>query len=270
MSRMLLAAAALAVAAPLMAQEAHEHGDHDHGTDVHSHRGPGPHFIDAFFVENAYFERKIRPDLMFAGGDAGDIMTAQVEVEWALRPSFGLIVHAPFHAIAPTGGSNESGIGDIAIGSKIGLVNDRRRLIVSTGADFIAPTGDEARGLGEGHWAAAPFLLAWVPFGPERRWLLQGALHADLPLEGSEHGHAETGVALSWTSPLGVTPMLEGIVEIPLDSGEETGTAVAPGFRWEFAEGWEAGASLRLRVSGPREETRRFAVGLIHHFPMPR
>jgi len=220
-----LAGAVVAIAAsPAAAQ----HDEHTHEDGVHTHRGPGPHFIDAFFTENAYIERKIRPDVFISTGDEGERYTVQLEVEWALLAPLSIIVHAPAHHIVPAVGASETGIGDISIGPKFALINDRQRFIVAVGADLEIPTGDETRGLGEEHAAAAPFLLAWLPFGPERRWLIQGSGHVDIPLEGDEGEHAEVSAALSWTSPLGLSPMVEGIVEFPLSA---RGLRTHPPFR---------------------------------------
>lgn len=251
--------------APLAGQAAPDH-DHDHS---HTHRGPGPHFIDAFFTENAYIERKLRPDFVFASGDGQSVATARLEVEWAVHRRASLILHAPVHRLMPDGGPTATGIGDVSVGGKLALVNDRRRFILAAGADALLPTGDETRGLGEEHAAAAPFVLAWLPFGGERRWLVQGAVHADIPLGGEEGTHWETSGALSWTSPLGITPMVEVALLVP-PGGAASTWSMAPGVRWEFAPAWEIGAAVRLPVGGPREEQYRIVAGLIRHFPLPQ
>ena len=261
----LCAVGACLAVGPLAAQ----HADHEHA-DVHSHRGPGPHFIDAFFTENAYVERKIRPDFAFATGPEGDRLLGNLEVEWALFPPLSLIVHAPFQHLRPDAGDTQTGIGDVSVGAKYALVNDRARFILAIGSDVALPTGDEARGLGAGHAALAPFLLAWLPLGPERRFLLQAGGHLELPLAGDEPEHAEVGAAISWTSPVGLSPILEGLVEVPLDGGSAS-WFVAPEARWEFLPAWEAGAALRVPVAGPEadEEDWRIVVGLIRHFALP-
>lgn len=266
----LLAIAGLALLAPTgaRAQHAHDRGEaHDH---VHSHRGPGPHFIDAFYSENAYLERKLRTDLLYATRDVGDRRTAQLEVEWAVSRRVAFIMHAPVHSFAGPDPARATGVGDLSIGAKVAVINDRRAFILATGLDVEMPTGSERRTLGEGHWAAAPFVLAWLPFGPERRWLLQGAGHVDVPLTRDPERHGTFSAALSWTSPLGVTPLVEGIVEVPLRGDERAAWAVAPGLRWEFAEAWEAGVSLRVPVGRPGDENVRIAAGLIRHFALPR
>lgn len=256
------------VFAPAMAASQQPEEKHGHG--VHSHRGPGPHFIDAFFTENAYIERKVRPDLFVQIGEEGDHYTAQLEVEWALWRNFSVIVHAPFvQHVSPTDGAGQTGIGDLSIGPKLAVINDREAFILALGGDLAIPTGDAERGLGEEHAAAAPFLLAWLPFGPDRRWLAQSGVHIDVPLEGDEHAHAEVSAALSWTSPLGVTPIIEAISEFSVEGGP-TSWAVAPEVRWEFAPAWEVGAAVRVPVGGPREEDVRIAVGVIRHFALPQ
>ncbi len=258
--------AACLAPAPVVAQAQHAH-EQTHG--LHSHRGPGPHFIDAFFTENAFLERKIRPDVLILSGATADRYTAQVEVEWALIPRASLIVRLPFHRLDVVGLPSETGIGDVEIGAKVALVNDTRRVILAAGADLELPTGDADRGLGEEHAAAAPFLLAWLPFGAERRWLLQTAAHLEVPLETDPTTEALVSAAVSWTSPLGITPLVEWLVEFEVNDPDPV-WAVAPEFRWEFAAGWEVGAAVRVPVTGPTDEHVRVAVGAIRHFPLPR
>lgn len=247
-----------------------QHDQHRHESEpaVHTHRGVGPHFIDAFFTENAYFERKIRPDVMYASSDEADVLTAQVEVEWALLRSLSVIVHAPFLSVSPASGPTEAGFGDARLGVKLAPVNDRSRFILSAGIDTRFPTGDGDRGLGEEHGAAEPFLLAWHPFGPGKRWLLQLGTHLEVPFDSGEDIHAESSFALSWTSPIGLTPILEGVVEYGVE-GEDPAFAVAPEFRYEFAPAWEVGAGVLVPVSGPREADFTLIAGLIRHFELP-
>jgi hypothetical protein len=66
-----------------------------------------------------------------------------------------------------------------------------------------------------------------------------------------------------------VTPLFEAMADVPFQRDEPRRWAVAPGVRWEFAEAWEAGASVRLPVGRAREEDVRVTVGLIRHFPRP-
>ena len=193
MRRLLMSLALTAVLGPSGVWAQDKHGDQEH----HSHRGPGPHFLDAFFTENAFLERKIRPDVFFLSGEEGNRYIAQIEVEWAVARNVSFIVHAPFHHLRPEAGSNETGIGDIAIGSKFAIVNNPASFILAVGADFAFPTGDKDRGLGAGHAGAGPFALAWVPFGPGRRWLLQTSSHVEIPFDGDEEVEAEFAAALS-------------------------------------------------------------------------
>ncbi len=258
-----LAVVLTALPAAVPAQD-HPHGAQAHGDELHSHRGPGPHFVDAFFTENAYLERKLRPDVVYAASDEGSRTTFQLEGEWAVARRVAFIVHAPVHRLAPTGAPAETGIGDVTVGAKLALVNDPRRFILAVGADAELPTGDATRGLGEEHAAAAPFLLAWLPFGPERRWLAQGAVHTDIPLAGADGAHWETSAALSWTSPLGVTPIVE--IGASFATREEVAWFAAPEFRWEVGPAWEVGAAVRLPIGGPRHEDYRIALGAIRHF----
>jgi hypothetical protein len=93
-------------------------------------------------------------------------------------------------------------------------------------------------------------------------------VHTDIPLEGAEGAHWETSAALSWTSPVGVTPIVE--FGASFASGEEVAWFAAPEFRWEVAPSWEVGAAVRLPIAGPQPEAYRIAVGAIRHFALAR
>jgi hypothetical protein len=262
--------AAALVASPAAAVAQHTEHDSAHARQaVHSHRGAGPHYVDALFTENAYLERKLRPDLLAAATAGGEAYTARLELEWAFARQASVVIHLPFHHVVSAGLSHETGPGDIRAGPKVALIQ-RRTVIIAGGADFTAPTGSAARGLGEGHWSAAPFVLAWVPFGPDRAWLLQAAGHLDVPLERGHETHAEVSGALSWTSSGGFTPIVEGIVEAPLEGAQAASVFVAPGFRWEFTRAWEVGAASRVRVRGPSEDDLTVIIGFVWHFPLER
>lgn len=266
----LLAAVPVLLALPVTAaaQHADHANQHDDG-EIHSHRGPGPHFIDAFFTENAFIERKVRPDVFAASGEEGDEVEGELEVEWALARNLSLIVKAPFRSISPEVGSAESGVGDMSIGTKWAVINHRRAFILALGADLMILTGDSDRGLGEEHSELTPFVLGWIPFGEDRRWGIQTAAHLSIPLASEEDPHAEVSAALSWTSPLGLTPIVELITEFSTGGGPAA-WSLAPEFRWEFAPEWELGAAVRLPISDTREADYEIAFGLIRHFALPR
>ena len=55
MRKLLMAVAAAVGLTPAAGRAQHHEHEHESG-EVHSHRGPGPHFIDASYTENAYLE----------------------------------------------------------------------------------------------------------------------------------------------------------------------------------------------------------------------
>jgi hypothetical protein len=104
---------------------------------------------------------------------------------------------------------------------------------------------------------------------PDGGFLFQGAAHADVPFTSAAETHLELGTALSATLPVGLSPLFELIVEVPLEGDEAASWAVGPGFRWELGHDWEVGASGRAAVAGPREADLRLMLGFIRHFPLP-
>lgn len=251
------------------AEEQIDHGP-EHAEEHVDHGGPGPHFIDAFYVENAFLAKKIRPDVAFQTGSRGDVTTGSVEIEWSFLNKFSLVAHAPFHRMDDGHGNVDSGVGDMGVGAKFTLVNRPSSFILSAGAKLEIPTGNDEKHLGHGYAAMEPFVFAWLPFGPEKRFSLQTAALLLMPFEDHAHRKAELAAALTWTSPLGLTPVVEGITEFdPADV--DPSWWVAPGFRLPVAPGWEIGASYRIPLSGPEshEEDYRFLFGLVRVIELP-
>jgi hypothetical protein len=93
-----------------------------------------------------------------------DYQSFRVMGEFALSDRFSVFADVPFRSIKPqsfagTGAfGNQSGLGDVDAGVKLGLVSDdRRNLTVLVRGSF--PTGDSEKGLGTDHSSIEPALL---------------------------------------------------------------------------------------------------------------
>ncbi|MEP6917082.1 MAG: hypothetical protein ABJC89_15630 [Acidobacteriota bacterium] len=94
-----------------------------------------------------------------------DFQSFRVMGEFALSDRFSVFADVPFRSIKPqsfvagTGSfGNQSGLGDVEAGVKLGLVSDdRRNLTVLVRGSF--PTGDSKKGLGTDHASIEPALL---------------------------------------------------------------------------------------------------------------
>ncbi|MEO8521707.1 MAG: hypothetical protein ABI603_10105, partial [Acidobacteriota bacterium] len=94
-----------------------------------------------------------------------DFQSFRVMGEFALSHRFSVFAEVPFRSIKPqsfvagTGSfGNQSGLGDVDAGVKLGLVSDDRRdLTVLVRGSF--PTGDSMKGLGTDHASLEPAVL---------------------------------------------------------------------------------------------------------------
>lgn len=247
----------LAAQAPLSAQD---HATDDHGTSHADQAHHEQHFVEAFYTLNAFPQSKVRPDVALYSADGLSVYSTNIEVEWMFGPNFSASAFVPLHHMRVTALGNETGFGDVVVGGKfVPVIQDN--LILAFGSEALLPTGSEPRGLGHGHAELRPFVRGWIPMGA---WAIQAATDVVIPFESAADMHLAVNTAISWTSPSGFSPLVEGITEYNLEHSH-TEFSVAPGFRWAFQAGWAIGAAFRIPVSGADEDYRLIG-GFVRHF----
>lgn len=144
-------------------------------------------------------------------------------------------VIVPLSAVHPTGGQRATGLGDAALEFKRTLTHSLTRgHIVSATAEFVLPTGDEARGLGSGTAVFEPF----VTYGQilPRGSFIQAQAGFGLPFED---GHENE---VFWRAAIGTSlepkkfgrvwsPMVEILAARPLVARATTDWDVLPGMQ---------------------------------------
>ena len=94
-------------------------------------------------------------------GRTGTYVTVAPSLEIAWRGILSAGARVPLARVAPDGGPPETGLGDVELLLRGRLfATHHGGLILSAGLTAEAPTGDEARGLGGGHWDLGPFVSA--------------------------------------------------------------------------------------------------------------
>ncbi len=167
------------------------------------HASPsGTPYVHAMFVEPAYLDRDLLIDYRLGQGvdGNGDEQELEFELEWALTERFGIVLEMPVVSLDPASGTSESGVGDMAVGSRLLLV-DRPCFLMSAFLEIELPTGDASRGLGHGEAAMAPLVLWWMDLG---NWTtFQGQFG---PETGLESGETELiyhfALSRSWQGPV--------------------------------------------------------------------
>jgi hypothetical protein len=140
--------------------------------------------------------------------------------------------------------SSATGIGDIALEYKRTLAHSLTRgNIVSATAEFVLPTGSEAKGLGGGTAVFEPFLT----FGQvlPRQWWVQGQLGFGIPMEDGHDNEVfwRTAIGRSFEGrPFGRlwSPMLEILAARPFADGAT--------IEWDVLPGVQATLSTRQHV----------------------
>jgi len=232
-------------------------------------KGVGPYRVDMWYTQNAFVMRKIRPEFFYLAekGDASQ-WTLPIEAEYALTRDFSMTLGVPVNGWSAEG-TSEAGLGDITVEAKYAILNEDSKIFSGVlGVDL--PSGDEGKGLGEGHVSLEVGPRLWLPFGRDERFEFQLATPFDIPFESDADVGGEIDAALAWTSPHGLTLLVEGITDFSFDGGDPN-WYVAPGLQWQLTRGYMVGASIRLPLGGPEadEQDYTLAFGLLKEWEMP-
>ena len=182
----LIALAFLILSCCARAEARHRFFDELFDTWPDQHGSPcGTPYTHGLNVEPAYLDRDLLIDYRIGNNidDEADEQELTFELEWALSKRLGLILELPTISTNPFDGPTETGVGDMAFGTRMLLVN-RNRFLLSTIIEVETPTGSAARGLGNGEAAIAPTVAWWLDLG---NWLVfQGQFGPEVKLESGE------------------------------------------------------------------------------------
>ncbi len=119
----------------------------------------------------------------------------QLIYEKRFGPRAQIEIAVPFALEEDASGSNEAGLGDIALGAKVAVWHSKQRGgIVSVAGELVVPTGDRDRGLGGGTVVLEPALL----YGQilPRDFFLHAQLLGEFPTRG-DRGDDEAQLRLA-------------------------------------------------------------------------
>jgi mono/diheme cytochrome c family protein len=173
----------------------------------------------------------------------------------------------PFASLGSPETGWATGIGDVAFGAKSAVYHSRRRgTILSVAGEVIMPTGDQARGLGSGHWAFEPF----ASFGQAlpRDAFIQAQAGMGLPLDGStKEAFWRLVLGKSFTQgAFGRTwsPMAELVAARDLADGETTHWDIVPQFQVTLSKRQHIMAAVGARV--PLNDAGSRSTKLVMYF----
>ena len=290
-STLLLALIIHTFTAPIMAGEHHSDSRDVFGSDmtagwldkpVHSHFSPlGTPLIHPFRVEPAFTNRDLLVDYQYSRKSDEKENEFEMEFEWTLTRRIALLFEVPYANINPEQGSTVNGIGDIAIGSRI-LLLEYEKALLAFGLEIETPTGDTDKGLGRGETAIAPSFSAWLDLdnfwtasaqlgtehevsSSENELFFRAALiHSlntnSLGVEHDDHAHGLPTGLLSFILEV------DGKVDIAAEDSGHVETEGIFGFLYSISEH----ADLRVGYVFPFSKSQLlnsgFTCGLIYHF----
>lgn len=129
----------------------------------------GPPFVtdDPETLEYRHYEMVVAYEEVSNQG--GKTATPHVELNYGALPDFQLSITVPYVIDKPSGQPRQSGLGDIVLGAKYRFQQETdAQPMMAISPAVVVPTGDSARGLGNGK--AQLFLPLWM----QKNW---GAWH---------------------------------------------------------------------------------------------
>jgi len=218
---------------------------------------PRPMFTEKAFPENEFI---IQPVASHVKDTPAAVAIAAI-YERRLGKRAQIEVALPFASIPD--GTRENGVGDVELGMKYVLTSRATRYLASAGFDIVAPTGNEAKGLGGGTVVYEPYFSAATVAGGT---YIQGQFKLELPHQsgldnevlynfymgrdtsiypdtwtyGVEFNGANGGVALTPQVRRGLTrtgALAAAFgVRLPINRREEQGIRWTAYLLWEFLE----------------------------------
>ena len=260
-------------ASPLVAAP-QEHDDHDDHAG-HSHRDP-LHFAHPLVTESPLPENEARLEFSFANltGDEGEEFSLNASFEFAPVRWLSLEVAAPLTHLNPDTAGSETRLGDISIGLKLAsFAFEEQGLLLAAGFEFILPTGNEERSIGNDHILE---LEPWVGLGFKRdRFEFIARLAVGIPT--NTNGDDEADAELEWGTSLLIhliDHQFAALIELDGShafGGEEDGfcsVAITPGLRLSPFDNPDltVGMGVRLPLTTDRDSHVQMIFTVFFHY----
>lgn len=246
--------------------------------------------VDPFELHHAHIENEQRVNLSRASlrepqsGTRTKTYASELELAWASPDfRFGFEVFVPYLRTRDSEEvSRSNGVGDIEIRPlKYAFINEPE-FVVATATGITLPTGNKARGLGEGYTAVRQFLFVDKAVG---NWFVGLNLGVGAGLKSGTASELEYGVVAAYSFISNVapgtvapthpgqrvvwTPSLE-LTGIRSFGGEEGGqrqaTLIGGLNAWFPRNGWQIRAGMAFPVSQTREADRTILFQIGNHF----
>lgn len=262
------------LAAPLLAAPQEPHDDHDAHAG-HSHDDP-LHFAHPLVTESPLPENEARLEFSFANltGEDGEEFSLNASIEFAPVRWFSIELAAPVTHLNPDTAPSETRLGDISLGFKFAtFAFENHGLLLSAGFEFILPTGNEERSIGNDHILE---LEPWLGLGFKRdRFEFIARLAVGIPT--NTNGDDEADAEVEWGTSLLIhliDDKLAALLELDGShafGGEEDGfnaLAITPGLRLSPFENPDLtlGLGLRLPLTTDRDSHVQMIFTMFFHF----
>jgi hypothetical protein len=178
-------------------------------------------------------------------------------LELAASPRLSGFAELPFRWVNPQQNTNHHDISDVNFGFKYALLSDPDQVLTLQLRTY-APTGDDTRGLGTGHWTVEPALLFYQRLS--EKWTFEGEFRDWVPIDAPDNFAGNViryGAGLSYRAydrpSLRITPVTELVGWTVLGGKDEVGPGVVvtakgetivnvkTGLRFFFGDGTESG-----------------------------
>jgi len=178
----------------------------------------------AFFTEKAFPENEVVYTTAIGRG-AEPFVGNEVVYERRLGARNQIEAVVPVDAAKGDGGW-QAGPGDVALAFRRTIVASRRSgTIAAAGGEVAFPTGDAARGLGNGHYVFEPFAMLGQLLPHNAFVQLHGGLEIPSDASAPKEAYLRSAAGITWMADRGFgrawSPQLELLVARPFDGDAE-------------------------------------------------
>lgn len=216
------------------------------------------YFSTPFRAINPMPENELRLDYQFEKGSEGVENEIEAEVEYKITDELEVEIEVPYKFVNPNDGDSENAFGNLEVGVQVAnYAFAEHNLLLSYGAAFSLPTGDEDKGIGSDTIVKfEPYYSFGYMLG-ETQLILSSKF--EIPLNADEDEDDSVELAFNASASREICAETRFFLELDGDvplGGDERGVTVVnlnPGVKYELFDEFYLGAMLGFPLTDNKD-----------------